>query len=67
MSVVFSCSIQERIPSIANTMELLEATSLFIYKRVIPTAVLPYKQGVEVAGPLELHGGDTEPGLAFIP
>ena len=32
MRVMFSYAIQERIPSMAKTMELLEVTSLFIYK-----------------------------------
>ena len=45
MRVVFSCSAQERIPSMANTMALLEATSLFSYKGSSQPLSTPYKQG----------------------
>jgi hypothetical protein len=44
MRVVCSCSVQERIPSIANTMAT-RGTISFHPRRVIPTAVHPYKQG----------------------
>jgi hypothetical protein len=63
--VVFSFSIQERITSIANSMAT-GGTISFHLRRVIPTAVHPYKQGSGVAGPWALHCGDTEPGLTDI-
>ncbi|OLB37757.1 MAG: hypothetical protein AUH05_12010 [Ktedonobacter sp. 13_2_20CM_53_11] len=65
MLVIFSCSVQ-RILSRANTMVTKDTIS-FHLRKAIPTALHPYKQGVEVAGPLTLHGGDTGLGLAAIP
>ena len=53
--VVISFSVQERIPSIANTMAT-RGTISFHLRRVIPTAVHPYKQGG--------WGGST-PGVAL--
>jgi len=44
MRVVFSCSVQEQIPSIINTV-VAKGTNSFQLRRVIPTAVHPYKQG----------------------
>ena len=65
MLVIFSCSVQ-RILSRANTMVTKDTIS-FHLRKAIPTALHPYKQGVEVAGPLTLHGGDMGLGLAAIP
>jgi hypothetical protein len=67
MRVVFSCSAQERILCIANTMALLEATSLLIYKGSSQPLSTPTSKVVGMAGPLTLHGGDTGLGLAAIP
>ena len=63
--IMFSFSVQERIPCITNTMAT-RGTISFHLRRVIPTTVHPYKV-VGVAGPLALHCGDTEPGLGAIP
>jgi hypothetical protein len=41
---VVSCSVQERIPSIANTMAT-KGTNSFHLRRAITTALRPYKQG----------------------
>ena len=44
MRIVVSCSVQERIPSIANTI-VTKGTNSFHPQRVIPTALHLYKQG----------------------
>jgi hypothetical protein len=53
--IVVSCSVQERIPSIANTMAT-KGTNSFHLRRAIPTALRPYKQG---------SWGGSSPGVAW--